>query len=670
MAEIRALAAPVQHEFFASPHSKSRGDQNDATRRCVFRHLEVSCASPLRSGKSRPRGDVGPSCCCTSARRRLPGHVAASRRWWAEVLRRTPELWILGVLWILAALSGPRLDDDSYGHYARSTRYILGLDLSSWITDVWNKPLPGLAYGLGSLLGAWGARAVACSFTVGAAYFTRKLLTSLLPRSSMVSTGTTLLFFAQPALVKDAFVTMTEVPAAMFVAWSLYALSVQRRPAKAALLAGLVPLCRVEMVPVVAVTALYCGYEQWRTLQLEPQRRPWLQLGLTVGLAGVPFVVWYGAGFAATGDVGWFSRASYAYLRTNWELPALLHHNVFTGLVNVVPPPLLLLLIYGAFTWWGRAFRARRDVVGHLLLLLGVHYLLLNTLVVYPKDWFGVPPGHGVAAINGRNYTSSAPVLVALLVLGLAVEYRLPIGGVASPALGVSTRRRLGGLVAAAFTSLGLVYLSKGNNVADFALHVALLFGGLGLMAWSIARDARIGSVPDAFSRPLKLAALTGAIGALVVRPFFWYPTVGTDLRATAIAELARRIADERPGRVIQDTASFLEVAALELGLDVSASETQWTWPGEYPRRLAHSAAGTWVVLELNPRGEPLSRYPSALMAQLRSGAFEPVGQFQTTPHRGIWALFDRVSARNAAIGWKVFRSRPPMATELASSSP
>lgn len=629
---------------------------------------KVSSARPLRFRKSRPLGDAVPSYCCTSTRTRLPGRVAVSRRRWGELLRKTPELWIWALFSAVAAVSGPRLDDDSYGHYARSTRQVLGLDLSAWITDVWNKPLPGLAYGLGSLLGLWGARVVACAFTAGAAYHTRRLVTALLPRSPWVGIAATVFFFAQPALLKDAFVTMTEVPAALFVAWSLCALFAEGRPRKAALLAGLVPLCRVEMVPVVAVTAVYCGCEEWRTRRASTSRVPWLRLGVTMATAGLPFIIWYAAGFAATSDVRWFSRASYAYLRTNWELPAVLHYNVLVGLVNVVPPPLLLLGVYGAISSWRRALKTCPRVVGHLILLLGVHYLLLNTLVVYPKDWFGVSPGHGVAAINGRNYTSSAPVLVALLVSSLAVELGLPIAGTSPPMLEVSRRGRIAGLCAAVGISLGLIFLSKGNNAADFALHVGLLVAGFGLMLSFSLRNTTTDDGFERFARPLKCLVIAAAAGGLLVRPFFWYPTIGKDQRSTAINELAQRIASQRPTRVIQDTASFLEVAARELGLDVSASETQWTWPGEYPRRLAESPVGTWVVLELSPRGEPLSRYPAAILEQVRSGALELVDTYQTAPQLGVWAVLDRVSSRNAAIGWRVFRLRPQTSTQLVQA--
>ncbi len=568
----------------------------------------------------------------------------------------------MGLFLGLAAVSGPRLDDDSYGHYARSTRQVLGLDLRAWVTDVWNKPLPGLAYGMGSALGVWGARAVACSFTAAAAYFTRTLVQALLAGAStspaIVGWSATLLFFAQPALVKDAFVTMTEIPAAMFVAWSLCALWCEQRPRKAALLAGCVPLCRVEMVPVVAVTALYCGYETWRLGPGDGLIRSWWRPLVTASFAGLPFVVWYLAGLAATADVHWFSRASYAYFRTNWELAPLLRYNVLTGLVNVVSPPLLLLLVYGAIGVWAGLFRSRPRVVGHLVLLLGVHYLLLNTLVVYPKDWFGVPPGHGVAAINGRNYSSTAPVLTILLALtswwefGCTKESASRDGGVPSSA--ADLRARLVASAVATLASGALIVLSKSSNVSDLALHLALLALGLGAMCWLWFGRKAVGG---GAGRALRLLPIVAIIGALIVRPFFWYPTGEADQRAVAIRALAERIAQDRPTRVIQDTASFLEVAADEWGLDVSRTETGWTWPGDYPRRLGESAPGTWVVLELNSRGEPLSRYPNPIFDQVRSGELQPVAEYRTSPHEGIWSVLDRVSARNAAIGWRAFRS-------------
>jgi hypothetical protein len=88
----------------------------------------------------------------------------------------------------------------------------------------------------------------------------------------------------------------------------------------------------------------------------------------------------------------------------------------------------------------------------------------------------------------------------------------------------------------------------------------------------------------------------------------------------------------------------------------VSASPTEWTWPGDFPSRIAKAPVGTWVVLEVNPRGEILARYPPAVFEAISRGSLIQIGQFQTEPHAGLWAALDRISARNAAIGWKVFR--------------
>lgn len=566
---------------------------------------------------------------------------------------------MLGGLLLLAVVSGERFDDDSYGHYARSTQQVLGVDWATWVTDVWNKPLPGLAFGLGSLLGISGARWVSCLSTAGAAYFTRRLVARWLPVEQANPWFVTLLFFSQLALLKDAFVTMTEIPAAMFVAWALCSLIVDDRPRKAALLAGLVPLCRVEMIPVVAVTGVFCGMAELRRRRAAGAPWPWPVL-FTTACTGAPFVLWFVAGIAATGDLHWFGRASYASLRSAWDFPAVLHYNMLTGLVNVLPPPLLLLLLVSMVGWGKRLLGAHRSDALHLMLLLGVHYLLLNVLVVYPKDWFGVPSGHGVAAINGRNYSASAPVLIALLAMGLAHGSR-PTLSSSPPALPSTRQARLAGMVAATGVVGLLVYASKGSSNADLGLHLGLLLLGAGLVWWRFGRqrDGRAHEDgPRQLRHSLKWFAIVGFVSAVVIRPFFWYPTPEADHRGRGIIELAARIAQERPPLVLQDTASFLEVAAKENGIDVSRSVTSWVWPGDYEARLSKAPAGSWVVLEQNARGETLPRYSAGILAKVASGELEPAGQFQAAPHHGIWGALDRASARNAAIGWKAFRLR------------
>src|SRR5262245_58632804 len=70
-------------------------------------------------------------------------------------------LWSAALFALLGLISGPRLDDDSYQHFAHSVEQVSRLDFTLWLTDLWNKPLPGLVYGVSGLLGLAAARLVA-----------------------------------------------------------------------------------------------------------------------------------------------------------------------------------------------------------------------------------------------------------------------------------------------------------------------------------------------------------------------------------------------------------------------------------------------------------------------------------------------------------------------------
>ncbi|HEY0469096.1 MAG TPA: hypothetical protein VGC79_33110, partial [Polyangiaceae bacterium] len=136
---------------------------------------------------------------------------------------RCPELWLFACLSACALISGARFEDDSYGHYARSLLQIQGADYTTWITDVWNRPLPGLVYGLGSYAGLGGARVCAAGLALGAAHLTARVTERILPADVRPSRAMLLLgYFSQPAVLRDSFVTMTELPAAFFVAASLF----------------------------------------------------------------------------------------------------------------------------------------------------------------------------------------------------------------------------------------------------------------------------------------------------------------------------------------------------------------------------------------------------------------------------------------------------------------
>ncbi len=77
----------------------------------------------------------------------------------------------------LAWAHGPRLDDDSYTHFAVSVLTVAELDWRSLITDTWNKPLTTILYGVAGLVGGLGlSRTVSVLLVVATALLIRKIL--------------------------------------------------------------------------------------------------------------------------------------------------------------------------------------------------------------------------------------------------------------------------------------------------------------------------------------------------------------------------------------------------------------------------------------------------------------------------------------------------------------
>src|SRR5690606_16335308 len=85
---------------------------------------------------------------------------------------RAPLVAAFAVLTVLAVVGHLRVDDDSYQHFTRSVEQVRALDWRTFTTDVWNKPLPGLLYGVAGQLGIELARLVSVAITTATAGFT------------------------------------------------------------------------------------------------------------------------------------------------------------------------------------------------------------------------------------------------------------------------------------------------------------------------------------------------------------------------------------------------------------------------------------------------------------------------------------------------------------------
>lgn len=516
--------------------------------------------------------------------------------------------------------------------------------MSAWLLDVWNKPLTGLLYGVAGLLGLHAARLVSVGLTVATGFLTALLCRRLVPTHLANGLWFAVVFFAaQMAVLKDAFVTMTEVPAAFFVALSLWLCLVHQKRALAALCAGLVPLCRAEMLPVTGFIGAWLALACWRERDASSIRRWgwWLPLVL----AGLPFVLWVGAGILASHDLFWFSHSSYASFRS-WGLSGVLRYNVLSGLPAVLAAPALPWLFVGIFGA-PRLFSSKNDRFTLLLLVgtIGIHYLLLNTLVVFPKGWLGLPDGHAVAAVNARNYTPTAPVVAVFIALGVSLWVQ------SAPEF-----RRL--FVHSMLVSAIAIVLGRYGAWGQLALDLCLL----GLMSAVVLGTNRTREhwAPGRF---WTIAAAATLAGAFLVRPFFWYPTLWNDKRAASVEALLELVRRERPQRVVQDLASAPEVYGGLQGVDAS-----WTYPHLFLEQAVRGRPPTLLVVETNAAGRPVERYPEALVQQVRQAALgEPdasrkmlqlqlVSRFSSPPQAAWLAFVDRLAAKNAPVHWAAYR--------------
>jgi hypothetical protein len=551
------------------------------------------------------------------------------------------------VLLVVAAVSSLRVDDDSYQHYARSVVQLETLAWRTWVTDIWNKPIIAIVYGIPGLLGIVAARWASVLATVVTAYFTSRI-------SSVVVVGDTklapwipvILFATQFAVLSDAFVTMTEVPAACAVALSLWLLFVKHRPRLSAAAAGFIPLCRVELLPIT----LFIG--AWLTIDSVKRARtsaapdrgsrfaPALDHALPIMLTLAPFCIWWSAGALVSGDISWFSRASYTYPRS-WDLGGILHYNVLNGLAKVAPPPTLFFLFLGIIYASDRCrASSQRWQLSLLFGVLLIHYALLNTLVVLPKGSHGFPDGHAVAAINARNYTPTAPIATIFASFGVA-------GFVDSVRLG---RLNLWKPLVAVLLALFAISTGLRMPTSEILYKLALLAAST-LILFAVARRAHNGKPAAATA----LAGLTVLWVSLAVRPFFWYPTRWNDRREASVRALARLVTTERPPRVVQDLAASLGMYSGNNDLDAI-----WTYPQSYLERLRDAPDGTLVVLRTGSDGLPHPRYPHTLVRALTDGvstARVEVLQRYTDERRPAYLyVLDDVAAKRDNESWIAYR--------------
>ncbi len=558
----------------------------------------------------------------------------------ALLARSEAVLLLFGATFLaLAWTHGPRLDDDSYAHFALSVQTIANLDWRALVTDTWNKPLTTLVYGTAGFVGGLGlARSASVALTILAAALLRRVLEQWLGWTTREHRWFVPAYFLlQIGLLPQVFLTMTEQLAAALLAGALYAW-VRGKPWAAFLIAGFMPWARIESLFVVAVLFTVMSRELLRG----SGRRALARVALMNVAGALPFLAWWASGVILEGKPGWMS-ASYAYLRDPfWS--HLLSTNAVTGLCGALVPGQLLLVALGLLAWRAAPRGALR--LPMLVLPAAAHLLFASLMVVYPRG-----SGYGaaaIAALNARSYTTVAPLLCLLAGWGWQRLFGNPTSAAGDrqpvplwPSVGLT-----------ALLCLGFAAFQGSFPMFSPMIRIGYLALGLGALSGA-AVIARSLSRHEPWRAARIYAWLTMASAPVMV-PFFWYPLSWQDrqveVQRTFLRELRR--APEKPPLVVQSLNGRL--AFFGDGVPVPMP---WIYPALVGGTAETAPAGAWIVLNTDERGSPVGYPREALRTLQDSGVYGKVGAFVDTRPRPAWQrAVDRLTPRNRGGGWIIFR--------------
>jgi len=314
---------------------------------------------------------------------------------------RGRSAWARGLLLLVAgfavlafvygALSPGTYQDDDVDRYFMARE---AWKQPALLLDAWGMPIALLLFALPArLFGYAGMELVSALVTAGAAYATARAARSLgLPGAWL---GAVLVFF-QPIVFTLSFGGMAEPAAALILAlvlWAWYA----GRPSWAVILAGLLPLARIETGLLTLVVLAVA----WRSVGWKVR-----------GAALLPVLLWNSLGAIVSGDPLYvLSPGGGRPLHSLGPMHYMRYMIVTAG-------PVILFLALWAFV--GRVFpprgeREARKRTGFPALaatLLLVHVGLLSLLA-----WEALPFGRSIGFL--RHLTSTSPALALVAVWGV-----------------------------------------------------------------------------------------------------------------------------------------------------------------------------------------------------------------------------------------------------------
>jgi hypothetical protein len=363
-------------------------------------------------------------------------------------------------------------------------------------------------------------------------------------------------------------------------------------------------------------------------------------------LAWLPFAIWWTAGYALTGHIGWMTPG-YVYLRP-MTIDSFWLINGFSGLPSGVQPALLFTALAGVFYLSAKVdiyanvaakhAPVRAMIAGGML----IHLLFVSMVVVYPRDsgWSAI----GIAAINYRNYVNVAPLIALLSYFGV-----YSFLNTASDGKRMLERAALTGVMLLLIGFLLFHWRMKAGFDPVITVwcivHAVLAF----MMYFWVTKPHR---QRQSFWRGVCVLAV---VSGILAYPFFWYPLRFQDRNEQMLRALGGWLdAHESSSPVIQDISGS---GAAEWLWKTEPGRTVWLYPAQLENAVAVAAIGALIVIETDATGRPLERYPQSLLLLLEAAELEKVGAYlpESSPGR-IEKLLTRLSGYNRNNGWVVYR--------------
>jgi hypothetical protein len=307
-------------------------------------------------------------------------------------------LWILGlagaglvIALLLGALSPGTYQDDDLDRFYLARQ---ALQEPVKFLDRWGMPLALILFALPARLAGYaGVEAVSALLTALAAAGVGFAARGVGFRWPWLGT---LLVLAQPVVLELSFSALAEPVAAALIGCLLWAWYTER-PGLALLLAGLLPLARLE-TGALTVIVLAAGWS----------RVGW---GPRIG-ALVPVLLWNLLGFAATGELLYALSGSHGR-----PLNSLGVLNYARNWIVIGGPSLLFFFGWAVVARFAPAVPEKRDRPERFpalaLVLAGSHLMLLSLLA-----WESLPVGRSIGFLRHVVATAPAAALVALWGVG------------------------------------------------------------------------------------------------------------------------------------------------------------------------------------------------------------------------------------------------------------